>query len=103
MQAPAQYAPGEKCTSGCRTRNHRSYFECISDKGVKTYLASPSKGLDGTTQKRWDARLDAYRAARAQGIQPDGTTRQKVQEAVRLSDAAGAAYGRDFSKADPLP
>lgn len=103
MQAPAQYAPGEKCTSGCRTRNHRSYFECISDKGVKTYLASPSKGLDGTTQKRWDARLDAYRAARSQGIQPDGTTRQKVQEAVRLSDAAGAAYGRDFSKADPLP
>ena len=103
MQAPAQYAPGEKCTSGCRTRDHRSYFECIAGKGVKTYLASPSKGLDGTAQKKWDKELADYRAARRQGIQPDGTKARHIEEAVRLSDQAGAAYGRDFSKADPLP
>lgn len=103
MQAPAQYAPGEKCSSGCRTRDHRSYSECMSGKGVKTYLASPSKGLDGTAQKRWDKELADYRSARRQGIQPDGTTSRKIEEAVRLSDAAGAAYGRDFSQANPLP
>lgn len=103
MQDPVQYAPGEKCTSGCRTRQHRSYFECISDKGVKTYLASPSRGLDGSAQKRWDKELAAYRAARKQGIQPDGTRMASITEAMRLSDQAGAAYGRDFSKADPLP
>lgn len=90
------------CRSGCKTQDHSSYHECLRDAGVRTYLASPSKGLDGTAQKKWDAELAAYRAARRQGIQPDGTTRRKVEEAVRLSDAAGAAYGRDFSRADPM-
>lgn len=89
------------CRTGCRTKDHASYDACLKDAGVRTYLASPSKGLDGTTQKRWDADLSAYRDARKQGIQPDGTTRGKVEQAVKASDAAGAAYGRDFSRAAP--
>jgi hypothetical protein len=91
------------CRSGCRTRDHANYHECLRDAGVRTYLASPSRGLDGTAQKNWDRELHLYREARRQGIQPDGTTRAKIEDAVRRSDAAGAAYGRDFSKADPLP
>lgn len=94
---------GAKCTSGCKTKNHASYGECLQDKGVKTYLASPSKGLDGSTQKRWDNELDLYRRARKEGIQPDGTTLTKVTEAIRASDTVGAAYGRDFAKSDPMP
>ncbi|WP_327719875.1 hypothetical protein OG381_34370 [Streptomyces sp. NBC_00490] len=70
---------------------------------MRTYLASPSKGLDGTTQKKWDAELEAYRTVRKEGIQPDGTTMNKITEAVKLSDAAGAAYGKDFSLATPMP
>jgi hypothetical protein len=89
------------CRTGCRTKDHENYHACLRDAGVRTYLASPSKGLDGTTQKRWDADLSAYRDARKQGIQPDGTTRRKVEQAVKASDAAGAAYGRDFSMAAP--
>lgn len=90
------------CTTGCATQDHKSYAECLQDKGVKTYLASPSKGLDGSTQKRWDAELSAYRNARSEGIQPDGTTMRKVTEAVKASDAKGMAYGRDFSVAAPM-
>lgn len=93
---------GEHCTSGCRSRSHSSYGECLRDKGVKTFLASPSKGLDSSTQKRWDRELARYASARKQGIQPDGTTLRKVIEAEKASDKAGAAYGRDFSKAEPL-
>lgn len=93
---------GEKCTPGCKTKNHRTYAECLRDKGVNTYLAAPSRGLDGTKQKRWDAELDRYHQARREGIQPDGTTMPKVMEAIKLSDQAGAAYGRDFSKANPM-
>lgn len=89
------------CRTGCKTKSHASYHECLRDAGVRTYLASPSRGLDGTTQKKWDSELSAYRAARRQGIQPDGTTRRKVEQAVKASDLAGAAYGRDFSRADP--
>lgn len=95
-------APGRACSSGCRTRDHRSYIECLRDKGTRTYLAAPSRGLDGSAQKRWDAELGRYHAARREGIQPDGTTMPKVMEAIRKSDEAGAAYGRDFSKATPL-
>lgn len=90
------------CRTGCRTQDHASYHECLRDAGTRTYLASPSKGLDGTGQKRWDKELSDYRDARRQGIQPDGTTKAKVEDAVRRSDAAGAAYGRDFTRADPM-
>lgn len=93
---------GAKCTPGCKTKDHVSYAECLRDKGVSTYLASPSRGLDGTRQKRWDAELSRYHAARKEGIQPDGTKMSQVMEAIKLSDQAGAAYGRDFSKADPM-
>lgn len=90
------------CRSGCKTQDHASYHECLRDAGTRTYLAAPSRGLDGTAQKRWDKELSDYRDARRQGIQPDGTTKAKVERAVKASDLAGAAYGRDFSGADPI-
>lgn len=91
------------CRKGCKTQDHATWGDCLRDAGVRTYLASPSKGLDGTAQKKWDHELDLYRKVRKEGIQPDGTTLNKITEAQRLSDAAGAAYGRDFSKAAPMP
>lgn len=45
-----------------------------------------------TSNKKWDSELNAYREARAQGIQPAGTTMKKIQEAQRASDAMGSAY-----------
>lgn len=90
------------CRAGCRTKDHESWGECLRAAQVTTYLASPSKGLDGTAQKKWDSELESYRLARKEGIKPDGTTRKKIDEAKRLSDQAGAAYGRDFNKATPM-
>lgn len=48
-----------------------------------------------TTQKKWNAELEAYRTARAQGMQPAGTTRAHVEEAYRASEALGKAYNAD--------
>lgn len=90
------------CRSGCKTQNHATWGDCLRDAGVRTYLASPSKGLDGTRQKKWDHELEQYRQARKQGIQPDSTNLPDIERAVRASDAAGAAYGRDFSQATPM-
>ncbi len=45
-----------------------------------------------TSNKKWEGELEAYRAARAEGIQPAGTTMKKIQEARRASDAMGSAY-----------
>lgn len=49
----------------------------------------------GTTQKKWDAELQAYRTAREQGMQPAGTTKAHVEEAYRASEALGKAYNSE--------
>jgi hypothetical protein len=36
--------------------------------------------------------MDAYKEARADGIQPAGTSMAKIQEARRASEALGKAY-----------
>ena len=51
--------------------------------------ASSQKAM---SNKRWDGELDAYRQARAEGIQPAGTSMAKIQEARRASEALGKAY-----------
>lgn len=45
------------------------------------------------SSKKWDKELQAYRDARAQGIQPAGTSMKKIQEAVKISNETGKAYG----------
>lgn len=45
------------------------------------------------SSKKWDKELQAYRDARAQGIQPAGTSMKKIEEAVKISDKTGKAYG----------
>jgi len=80
------------CSSSCLTRDHKTLGECIRSKGIGAVGVNISKGFDADTQKKWDRGLDAYRAARAEGIQPAATDRASVERAVRLSDAAGEAY-----------
>ena len=46
----------------------------------------------GTTQKKWDKELNLYKSARAQGIQPAGTSTRQIQDALDKSDKAGKAY-----------
>lgn len=42
---------------------------------------------------KWDAELKAYKDARAQGIQPAGTSMKAVQKAIDISNKTGKAYG----------
>lgn len=44
------------------------------------------------SSKKWDGELEAYRKARAQGIQPAGTSMKAVQDAVKASENLGKAY-----------
>lgn len=44
-------------------------------------------------QKAADSELKAYRSARAEGIQPMGTKMHQVEQAKRVSDASGVAFG----------
>lgn len=81
------------CSTGCPTPGaHGSYGECMRSKGTKVAYANSAKNLDATQQKKWDRELDAYRAARAEGIQPSGTSMKKVEDAKRISDLTGTAF-----------
>jgi hypothetical protein len=54
-----------------------------------------SKNLTRDRTKRNDRELGAYRAARKEGIQPNGTSQKQVDEARALSDELGVAYRGD--------
>jgi hypothetical protein len=45
-----------------------------------------------TSNKKWEGELEAYRSARAEGIQPAGTTIKSIREAQRASDVMGKAF-----------
>jgi hypothetical protein len=78
-----------RCRSGCPTQDHKSYAEC--SRGLQLNAGA----LLTAEQKSWDSELSAYRSARSQGIQPDGTTMPKIRAAMEYSDATGVAYGGD--------
>lgn len=51
------------------------------------------------SNKKWDGELNAYRQARAEGIQPAGTSMAAITEARRASEAMGSAYDADVMPA----
>lgn len=93
---------GVNCSSGCKTKDHYTFGECLQSKGVATVGYRISKGMESKDTHRTDRELSAFRDAVNQGIMPDGTTMQKVQDAVILSNEVGAAYGEDFNRATPM-
>jgi hypothetical protein len=78
---------GENCRSGCKTRNHESYIECMKD-------GAPRVTLRATPKNSWDRELSFYKSARDQGIQPDSTRTADIQKAIEVSDRTGVAYGK---------
>lgn len=77
---------------------HEQYVDgCFACKVITLHLnAGDARGEllhNGYTKKSWNKELDAYKSARAQGIQPDGTSMEKIQKAVDISNKTGYAYG----------
>ena len=78
-------------------QTHPEYVEgCF---GCKIQLLELNAGdargdvnASGTTQKKWNSELEAYRSARAQGIQPNGTKRKQIEAAHKASEKVGTAY-----------
>jgi hypothetical protein len=66
---------------------------CFGCKVIGLQLSpGDSSSQKAMSNKKWDGELDAYRAARAQGIQPEGTSMAAVQRAVNASEAMGKPY-----------
>ena len=73
---------------------------CFGCKGMSIQMnAGDADSRRVMPNKKFNAELDAYKEARAQGIQPAGTTMKKIQEAVKASETLGRAY--DAQKMPP--
>lgn len=79
------------CSTGCKTQDHDSFGACLRAKALKVAYCGIGGG-DATQQKQWDSELSAYKDARRQGIQPQGTKRDQVERALAISDKTGSAY-----------
>lgn len=79
------------CATSCKTPGtHASYGECLRSKGLSV-MGLESTGNDFTANKRMHAENAAYKAARAEGLQPAAPTMAAVDAAKRKADKAGAA------------
>lgn len=79
---------GARCSSACSSKDHRTFGECMRSKNLQL---NPNLSDTGAS-KAWDRELEAYRKARKQGIQPSGTTMEKVRQAEEISQRTGQAY-----------
>jgi hypothetical protein len=78
------------CRSGCKTKDHETYGQCLSAANIRTAAT-----MNNPTASVVKNELSAYRSARANGIQPEGTTMNKVKEAESASRALGRPYNAD--------
>jgi len=67
---------------------------CFGCKGLTLQMNSGDAKRD-IPDKKWNAELQAYRDARAQGIQPAGTTMRDIVAAHKASEVLGKAYSAD--------
>ncbi|NDC49232.1 MAG: hypothetical protein EBZ61_09190 [Micrococcales bacterium] len=79
------------CRTGCPTQDHENWGECLRASNLE-FSTGDANSAKGMTEKKWNAELNAYAAARAQGIQPAGTSMAKIKDAVEKSDKAGKAF-----------
>lgn len=76
-------------------QKHPEYVEgCFGCKIGTLELGTGDASRD-IPDKKWNSELQAYRDARAQGIQPAGTTRRDVQAAYEASATLGKAYNAE--------
>ena len=68
--------------------------DCFGCKARGLQLSVGDAGRD-IPDKKWTSELKAYKDARAQGIQPAGTTRAHVEQAYTASETLGKAYDAD--------
>ena len=70
--------------------------DCFGCKAKSLQLATGDAAgnivASGTTQKKWDKELAFYKEARAQGVQPEGTSRKVIEKALDASEVLNRPY-----------
>lgn len=74
------------CGNGCP-----SFGACMRGKNLHVLEAGAK-----ANNREWDNHLDRYEYAVSQGIQPAGTTVEKVEAAIAVSQATDTPYRADL-------
>jgi hypothetical protein len=77
----------KKCKANCNC------FGCKA-KGLQLSTGD-ANGRAAMPRRKWEGELQAYRDARRQGIQPAGTTMEKIVAAEKASENLGRAYNAE--------
>ena len=76
-------------------RTHPEYVEgCFGCKASGLQM-NPGDATRDIPDKQWNAKLQKYRDARANGIQPGGTSEAHVEAAYTASENLGKAYNAE--------
>ena len=75
-----------------RQRTHPVEVEGCFGCKISTLELAPGDARKPIAQKKWDGELAAYRAARAEGIQPGGTTWRQINAAREASEKLNKPY-----------
>lgn len=82
------------CRQGCPTPGqHESYAACLRSANIRV-----GETINSVAQEAWEKTkrdLPAYATARANGIQPEGTTLAKVKAAESASRLLGRPYNAE--------
>ena len=84
------------CRSGCASKDHGSYAECLRAASIKVDAVINSKNQWMFEETKKDMR--AYEGAKANGISPGGTSMAKVKQAQDATKLLGRPYD---ASADP--
>lgn len=73
------------CSSGCPTKNHKTFGECMRAKSLQ--VSPHVNDSYSSRQTSWDRDLDHYEKAVDNGLQPSGTQRWQVDKAIREAES----------------
>jgi hypothetical protein len=77
-----------------KSHGNCKYDPCFGCK-AKTLQLNAGDATRDIPDKKWTSELNEYKAARAEGIQPAGTTRAHIEQARTASETLGKAYNAD--------
>lgn len=82
MAARSNRAPVKvKCSSSCKTQDHKTWGECVRSKGLQ--LSPAVNDSYSSRQRAWDRELDNYESATRQGLSPAGTKQKHIDAAIK--------------------
>jgi hypothetical protein len=76
-------------------QTHPEYIEGCFGCKVTTLELGTGDATRDVSDKKWTSELQAYRDAKAQGMQPGGTSRAHVEAAYAASETLGKPYNSE--------